>query len=240
MLLEVTGVNKHFGGLKVLQNVSFAINGGEIVGLIGPNGAGKSTLFNVITGVYKPDGGTILFGGKGVAGLKPNQVCKMGIARTFQLVRVFPSMSVIENVLVGAIFGRGGDKKSARHKALECLDILGLGQIKDTVAGRLTYADRKLMEIARAIATEPGLALLDEPLAGLNPAETEKMMGVIKGLRDHQGISMAWVEHKMDAILNLCDRVVVLDYGEKIAEGTPEEISTNKKVMEAYLGEPID
>lgn len=241
MLLEVSNLSKHFGGLQVLQDVSFTLNEGEILGLIGPNGAGKSTLFNVMTGVYHPDAGEILFHGKSLVNLKPHQVCRRGIARTFQLVRVCPTMTVLENVLIGATYGtreRQGKKKALRD-SLECLDILNLSELKDTVSAHLTYSDRRLIEIARAIAAKPSLALLDEPLAGLNPTETEKIMGVIQDIRKERGISILWIEHKMDAVFNICDRIIVLDYGKKIAEGPPNEIATDKKVVEAYLGEPI-
>ena len=239
MLLEISNLSKHFGGLQVLQDVSFALNEGEILGLIGPNGAGKSTMFNVITGVYQPNGGVILFQGKSLVGLKPHRVCRRGVARTFQLVRICPTMTVLENVLVGAIYGRSGGRKKALDEALECLELLNLLEVKDTISAHLTYSDRRLIEIARAIAARPGLALLDEPLAGLNPAETEKIMDVIQNIRKTRGISIIWIEHKMDAVFNLCDRIVVLDYGKKIAEGESKEIATNKKVVEAYLGEPL-
>jgi branched-chain amino acid transport system ATP-binding protein len=239
MLLEISNLSKHFGGLQVLQDVSFTLNEGEILGLIGPNGAGKSTMFNVITGVYRPNGGVILFQGKSLVGLKPHRVCRRGVARTFQLVRICPTMTVLENVLVGAIYGRSGGRKKAQDEALECLELLNLSEVKDTISAHLTYSDRRLIEIARAIAARPGLALLDEPLAGLNPAETEKIMDVIQNIRKTRGISIIWIEHKMDAVFNLCDRIVVLDYGKKIAEGESKEIATNKKVVEAYLGEPL-
>lgn len=239
MLLEISNLSKHFGRLQVLQDVSFALNEGEILGLIGPNGAGKSTMFNVITGVYRPNGGAILFQGKSLVGLKPHRVCRRGVARTFQLVRICPTMTVLENVLVGAIYGRSGGRKKALDEALECLELLNLSEVKDTISAHLTYSDRRLIEIARAIAARPGLALLDEPLAGLNPAETEKIMDVIQNIRKTRGISIIWIEHKMDAVFNLCDRIVVLDYGKKIAEGESKEIATNKKVVEAYLGEPL-
>ena len=238
MLLELTNINKHFGGLQVLSDISFNVNEGDIVGLIGPNGAGKTTIFNVITGIYRPNAGSIQFRGQDLIGLKPYRICRNGIVRTFQLVRIFPTMTVLENVLVGAIYGKGGEKKRARDEALACLEILDLLELKDTVSAHLTYSDRRLVEIARAIAAKPGLALLDEPLAGLNPTETEKIMGVIKDIREKHGISILWIEHKMDAIFNICDRIVVLDYGRKLAEGGPKEIATDKNVIEAYLGEP--
>jgi branched-chain amino acid transport system ATP-binding protein len=239
MLLEISNLTKSFGGLEVLNDVSFMLREGEILGLIGPNGAGKSTLFNLITGVYIPKEGEIRFRGKSLVGLKPHRICKRGIARTFQLVRIFPSMTVLENVLTGAIYGRSTGKKEALNEAIECLEILNLLDAKDTVTAQLTYSDRRLVEIARAIAAKPGLALLDEPLAGLNPAETEKIMAVIQDIREVRGISIIWIEHKMDAVFNVCDRIVVLDYGVKIAEGQPGEIATNQKVVEAYLGEPL-
>lgn len=238
MLLELVDVTKHFGGLSVLSGVSFSVNEGEIVGLIGPNGAGKTTLFNVITGIYRPNKGTIRFQGKDIVGLKPNRICRYGIARTFQLVRIFPPMTVLENVLVGSVYGKRGAKKGALKDALDCLEILNLLELKDTVSAHLTYSDRRLVEIARAIAAKPALALLDEPLAGLNPTETEKIMRVIRDIKETQGISILWIEHKMDAVFNICDKIVVLDYGRKLAEGGPKEIATDAKVVEAYLGEP--
>lgn len=239
MLLEISNLTKRFGGLQVLNDVSFALQVGEILGLIGPNGAGKSTIFNLITGVYLPNEGSIRYRQKSLVGLKPHRICRRGIARTFQLVRIFPSMTVLENVLAGALYGRSDGKKKALNEALECLEILNLLEAKDTISAHLTYSDRRLVEIARAIAARPGLALLDEPLAGLNPAETEKIMAVIQDIRKVRGISIIWIEHKMDAVFNVCDRIIVLDYGVKIAEGQPKQIATNKKVVEAYLGEPL-
>jgi len=239
MILELQNITKYFGGLSVLSDVSFGVDGGEIVGLIGPNGAGKTTLFNVITGIYRPNSGDIRLHDRSIVGLKPHRICRRGIARTFQLVRVFSSMTVLENVMVGAVYGRRGRKKDITDSALESLRILNLEGEKDTISVHLTYSDRRLVEIARALAARPTLALLDEPLAGLNPAETEKIMKVIQGIRDRSGISILWVEHKMDAVFNICDRVVVLDYGKMLADGEPEEIANNKAVVEAYLGEPL-
>jgi branched-chain amino acid transport system ATP-binding protein len=239
VLLELVDVTKYFGGLCVLSNVSFSLNEGEILGLIGPNGAGKTTLFNVVTGIFRPSAGSIRYRGENLVGLKPNNICRLGIARTFQLVRTFPTMTVLENVLVGARYGKKGGRKGALTNALGCLEILNLLHVKDTVVVHLTLSDRRLVEIARAIAAKPGLALLDEPLAGLNPTETQQIMSVIRQIREMHKISILWVEHKMDAVFSLCDRIVVLDYGKKLAEGEPKEIATNKKVVEAYLGEPV-
>ena len=237
MLLELIEINKYFGGLHVLSDISFRVNEGEIVGLIGPNGAGKTTLFNVITGIYRPSRGVIRFRDRDLSRLKPHRISRRGIARTFQLVRVFPTMTVLENVLVGAKYGKRSTKKEAIRDALECLEILNLVDLKDTVVSHLTFSDRRLVEIARAIAAKPGLALLDEPLAGLNPTETEIIMALSEEIREEHGISILWIEHKIDAVFNVCDKVVVLDYGRKLAEGNPEEVANNEKVVEAYLGE---
>jgi branched-chain amino acid transport system ATP-binding protein len=237
MLLELEDIIKNFGGLHVLSEVSFSVSEGEIVGLIGPNGAGKTTLFNVITGIYRPEEGAIRFRGRDLVGLKPHRICRRGIARTFQLVRIFPSMTVLENVMVGSIYGNRRAKKQGRKEALKCLEILNLLHIKDAVSAHLTYSDRRLVEIARAIAAKPGLALLDEPLAGLNPTETRKIMDLIREIRETHGISILWIEHKIDAVFDVCDRIVVLDYGRKLAEGHPDQIAANEKVVEAYLGE---
>lgn len=237
MLLEIRGVTKHFQGLSVLNDITLSMESGEIVGLIGPNGAGKTTLFNVITGIYTPDTGEIRFQDKNLVGLKPHQICKIGIARTFQLVRIFPTMTVLDNALVGVIYGKLTDKKKVMGEAIECLQLLGLLEKKDMIAAHLTYSDRKLLEIVRALGANPNLILLDEPLAGLNPSETRNISGIIKEMRRKRKLSILWIEHKMDAILNTCDRIIVLDYGFKIAEGTPDEIMNNEKVIEAYLGE---
>ena len=239
VILEVSHLSKNFGGLEVLRDVAFQVQEGEIVGLIGPNGAGKTTLFNMVTGIYPASAGTIHFKGESILGMRSDQICRRGVARTFQLVRIFPTMTALENVLVGAIYGGNCRGEKALAGALDCLELFNLTGVKDIVSANLTYSDRKLVEIARAVAACPGLVLLDEPLSGLNPAETEKIMAVIRMIRDTRGISIIWIEHKTEAIFHLCDRVVVLDYGEKIAEGCPEEVAANRKVVEAYIGEPL-
>jgi len=237
-VLSLDRICKSFGGLSVLFEVDLSILSQEIVGLIGPNGAGKSTLFNVITSIYPPDSGDIFLNGEKITGRPPHSICRMGISRTFQLVKVFLSMTVLDNVLVGATYGHGRklNGKKAEKISLECLELVELIDKKDVPAAHLTLSDRRLLEVARALASAPSLTLLDEPMAGLNPSETIKMLQVINRAREEKNVAILWVEHKVDAIFHLCDRVVVLDYGRKIAEGSPEEIAANSKVIEAYLG----
>jgi branched-chain amino acid transport system ATP-binding protein len=239
MLLELTNIDKSFGGLQVLSDISFHVKEGEIVGLIGPNGAGKTTIFNVITGIHRPNRGSIRFKEKDISGLSPFRICRKGISRTFQLVRIFPSMTVLENILVASIYGNEIQSRRTKDHALESLHALGLERIKDTLTAHLTLSDRRLVEIARAIAAKPRLTLLDEPLAGLNPTETRKIMDVILDIRKNMGISILWIEHKVDAVFNICDRIVVLNYGKKLADDVPRVIAQDRVVMEAYLGEPI-
>ena len=240
MLLELREIAKSFGGLRVLSDVSFKIKQGDIVGLIGPNGAGKTTLFNLITGIFRPDSGAIQFQGRDLIGTKPHRICRQGIARTFQLVRIFPSMTVLENVMAGAIYGNRRSKSQARIEALQYLELLGLAEVAESTCSRLTLSDRRLVEIARALAAKPSLALLDEPLAGLNPTETNRIMKLIREIRETHGVSILWIEHKIDAVFSICDHIVVLDYGTKLAEGIPVDIAADKRVVEAYLGEPLD
>lgn len=236
MLLTINDLSKSFGGLQVVTKVSAEVNSGEIVGLIGPNGAGKSTLFNLITGIYRPSSGSILLGKQELVGLAPHRICRLGIARTFQLVKVFPSLTAFDNVRVGALFGRGHCRCRSALEPAKCLEMVSLSDKAGLLAGGLTFSDRRRVEVARALAVNPDLLLLDEALAGLSDSETRAMTRVIRKIRDETGIAVFWVEHKMEAVFGLCDRIIVLDFGTKIAEGPPAEVAKNKRVMEAYLG----
>ena len=234
-LLQVNKVSRFFGGLAAVKDVSFAIRKGEILGLIGPNGAGKTTLFNVVNGFYAPSRGEVLFKGERISGLKPHQICQRGMARTFQVVKPLQRMSVLDNVIASA-FLRAKDRKQADEIALETLAFTGLTGDRDVISKGLPLGKRKRLEIARALATQPELLLLDESFAGLNPSELDESIGIIRKIKE-RGVTIMIIEHHMKVIMSISDRIVVLSYGEKLAEGTPAEIGRNPQVIEAYLGE---
>lgn len=237
-ILEGEKVTKYFGGLAAVSNVDFNVEKGEIFGLIGPNGAGKTTLFNLISGAFVPKSGVIKFKGEKISGLKPYKICRMGMARTFQEVRVFPAMPAIQNVSLGALFGapKRVSPAEAAKEAEELLDFVGLSVAKTIPAGGLTMANQKRVEVARALATKADMLMLDELMAGLTPTETAEAMELVTRIRD-RGVTVFMIEHVMKAIMGVCDRIMVLHHGEKIADGTPHEIATSKKVIEVYLGE---
>jgi branched-chain amino acid transport system ATP-binding protein len=237
-LLSVQGVTKRFGGLQALTNVSFDLPEGRILGLIGPNGAGKTTLFNAINGVAPPEEGRVMFREKDVTHSKAYVLARMGMARTHQIVKPLNELTVRENVMVGACFGR--ENRGLREAAAiadEVLQFVGLNTRAAQLAGSLNVAQKKRLELARALAARPHLLLLDEVLAGLNPSEVEGMVRTILGVRD-QGVTIIMIEHVMRAVMNVSDRIIVLDYGQQIAEGTPQEVADNPRVIEAYLGNP--
>jgi branched-chain amino acid transport system ATP-binding protein len=234
-ILEINNLVKDFGGLRAVDTLSLSIEEGEILGMIGPNGAGKSTAFNCIAGVYAPTEGNVYFAGKKINGVKPWNLCKKGLARTFQIVKPFRTKSVLYNVMVGS-FVTTDKTVVAEEKALNVLKILSFENKKDERAGNLTIAELKRLEIARALATEPKLLLFDEVMAGLRPAEVDEMVQIIKKLRD-QGITIFVIEHIMRAIMALSDRIVVIHFGKKIAEGPPQEVASDENVIKAYLGD---
>ena len=237
-ILDVKGLTKHFGGLTAIHDLDLHIAKGEILGLIGPNGAGKSTLFNCVAGVFPPSVGDISFKGESIAGKKPWDLCALGLARTFQIVKPFGSKTVLYNVMVGA-FLRTGSTAKARDIAMDVLTELQLDHRAEQISGNLTIADRKRLEIAKALATGPELLLLDEVMAGLRPTEVDDMIAIIKGLRD-RGVTVFVIEHIMRAVMALSDRVVVIQFGEKIAEGKPEDVTRDENVIKAYLGRDYD
>jgi branched-chain amino acid transport system ATP-binding protein len=251
ILLEARGLAKHFGGIKALNGVDLQVGEGELVGMIGPNGSGKTTVFNVITGIYRPDRGTVAFGGKPIAGLPPHKISRLGIARTFQNIRLFKNLTVTDNVLtachakvrygpVSAVCGsqrfQEGESR-LKEKAMDLLALFSLEERRGELAKNLPYGDQRRLEIARALASEPDILLLDEPAAGMNASDVGKLMEFILEIRDRYRLAILLIEHQMRLVMGICERVVAMDFGEVIAQGTPREIRNDPRVIEAYLGQ---
>ena len=234
-LLEVTGISRRFGGLQAVRDLSLSVAPDEVLGLIGPNGAGKTTVFNLLSGFLAPDRGQIRFDGRSIVGLPPHAICRLGLCRTFQIVRPFPRLSVLDNARVGAL-SRRPRMEDARDRAREVIEQVGLGGKVDHAAGALTLAERKRLELARALATEPRLLLLDEVMAGLNPTEIEAIVALVKRI-NVSGVAILLIEHNMRAVMSLSHRIAVLNFGEKIVEGEPAAVANHPRVIEAYLGE---
>lgn len=237
-LLELKDLTISFGGLTAVNKLNTKLNEGEAVGLIGPNGAGKTTAFNLIVGVYQPTEGKVFFDGEEITGLTPHQVCRKGIGRTFQVVKPFGKMTVLQNIMVGA-FINTSRQKEAKQIATEIMEKMGLQAKKDDLAQNLTIPERKRLEMAKALATKPKLLLLDEVLAGLNPTEIEEAVLLVKSI-NQEGITVLMIEHVLQATMAICSRIIVLDYGKKIAEGSPQEVTSNSEVIKAYLGDEYE
>ncbi|HZW57745.1 MAG TPA: ABC transporter ATP-binding protein [Nitrososphaerales archaeon] len=237
-LLETRNLTKDFGGLVAIKDVTFRMHSGEVLGLIGPNGAGKTTLFNLVTGIERPDSGEVFFEGKSISKLLPHAICKLGISRTYQSVRPFLNHTVRDNILVGAIYGRPhSEKTNLKERVEEILDLLGLRERAEIYAKHLPIEERKIVEVGRALAANPKLLMLDEPMAGLNLSEVTRFVKLIRKLNEERGLSVLIVEHVMKAIQSACSRVVVLHHGEMLAEGTPDQVLTDERVIQVYLGE---
>ncbi|MGD0918667.1 MAG: ABC transporter ATP-binding protein [Thermodesulfobacteriota bacterium] len=234
-ILSVDGANKHFGGLVAVRGLSFDVQAGEVVGLMGPNGAGKTTLINVISGEYKPDSGTVTFKGNNITGLPPHRICHLGIGRTYQIPQPFTKLTALQNIAVAAIYGRGLSKSAAEREAANILDFIGLSEKKDMRAGDLEEIFLKRLELARVLATHPTLLMIDEVAAGLTEAEIPLVLDLLKEIHE-MGITIILIEHVMKVMMKAADRIIVMDEGMKIAEGKPNEVMENRKVIEAYFG----